>query len=63
MGNRALPLSTEDSGVQGDDRYQNNIIITDLSEELMAEDDAGAKRRETGLTEVRIQIEGKEIKL
>ena len=28
----------------------------------MAEDDAGPKRRETGLTEVRIEIEGKEIK-
>ena len=62
MEHRTRPLSPEDSGVQMNDRYRNNIIITDLSEELLEEEDFEAVRRENGLTEVKINIEGKEIK-
>ena len=62
MEQRTRPLSPEVSGVQMDDRYRNNVVITDLSEELLEEEDFGAERRENGLTEVKISIEGKEIK-
>ena len=54
-------MSPEDSGVQTDDMYQNNIIITDLAEELLEEEDFEAVRRENGQTEVKIDIEGKEM--
>ena len=54
-------MSPEDSGVQLNDNYQNNIIITDLSKELMEEEDVEAVRRENGLTEVKINIEGKAV--
>ena len=46
---------------QGNNSYQSNIIRTDLSKESMEEDDSKAVRPETGLTEVRINIEGKEV--
>ena len=62
MEHRTRPLSPEVSGVQMDDRYRNNVVITDLSEELLEEEDFEAGRRENGLTEVKINIEGKEIK-
>ena len=61
MGNGAQPLSTDDCRVQGNDGYRSNIIGTDLSKELMEEDNAEAVRPETGLTDVRINIECKEI--
>ena len=55
-------MSTKDCGAQDNNGYLSNVIRTDLSKELMEEDDTEAARLETGLTEVRIQIEGKEIK-
>ena len=61
MGNGAQPLSTDDCGVQGNDSYRSNIIRSDISKELMEENDTKTVRPETGLTEVRINIKGKEI--
>ena len=36
---RTRPLSPEVSVVQMDDRYRNNVVITDLSEKLLEEED------------------------
>ena len=61
-GNRAQPLSAGSSGVQKAYNYQSNTIITDMSKELMEEEDMEAVRQEQGLTEIKISIEGKEVK-
>ena len=55
-------MSTNDCGAQDNNEYTNNVICTDMSKELMEEEDLETARPETGLTEVRIQIEGKEVK-
>ena len=55
-------IRDRDCGVQDNNGYRSNVIRIDLSKELMEEDDIEAVRLETGLTEVRIKIEGKEVK-
>ena len=62
MGNWAQPLSKEDSGVQEEYNYQSNIIIKDMSKELLEEDDAEMMETTAGLTEVIVNIEGKNFK-
>ena len=62
VGEGTPPLSTNDCGTQDNNDYISNVIRTDLSKELMEEEDLETARPETGLTEVRIQIEGKEVK-
>ena len=62
MENRAQQLSTENPGVQEECKYQNNIIIKDMAKELLEEDEAETMETKAGLTEVIVNIEGKNFK-
>ena len=55
-------MSTGSSGVQEECHYRSQLIKTDISKELLEEDDAEVIEPETGLTEVIVNIEGKEFK-
>ena len=61
MEERTQPLSGS-SGVQGTKSYHNHLIKTNISMELMEEDNPEVGEPETGLTEIIVTIEGKEIK-
>ena len=56
------PLPIDNCVVQDNESYQSNIIRTDLSKEFLEEDNANVAKPDTGLTEVMITIEGKEVK-
>ena len=56
------PLSVDSSVVQDDGSYRNHLIRTDISKELLEEDNPDVEKPETGLTEVMITIECKEVK-
>ena len=55
-------MSTGNSGVQEECHYQSQLIKTDISKELLEEDDAEVVEPEAALTEVMVNIEGKEFK-
>ena len=61
MEEKTQPLSGG-SGVRDTRSYHSNLIKTNISTELMEEDDQEVGEPETGLTEIIVTIEGKEIK-
>ena len=61
MEKRAQPLSTENR-VQVINEYTNNVIKMDLAKELLEEEENKVMEHRTGLTEVTINIEGKNYK-
>ena len=56
------PLSLNNSVVQDDNSYQSYLVLTDISQELIEEDNFNVRKSEVGLTEVTITIEGKKVK-
>ena len=60
MEKEARPFSIDDCGVHGD-RYRNHTIHTDVSTELMEEEETVVPRPEAWLTEVKLEIEGKPV--
>ena len=56
------PLSLNNSVVQDDNSYQSHLILTDISKELMEEDNPDVVKPEAGLTEVMTTTEGKKVK-
>ena len=61
MEKRAQPLSTENRA-QVINEYANNVIKVDMAKELLEEEKNQVMERRTGLTEVTINIEGKNYK-
>ena len=62
MGVRTIPLSNDDDRVQVIEEYRNNVTQMDMTKELLEGDDAGMMETKTGLTEVIVNIEGKNFK-
>ena len=62
MEARTPPLSTEYKRVQETGEYQSNVIQTDITKELLEEDNTEIMETKTGLTEVIVTMEGKSFK-
>ena len=50
------PLSLNNSVVQDDNSYQSHLVLTDISQELIEEDNSDVMKPEVGLTEVMLSL-------